>query len=281
MKTVNLEQGSPEWLAWRMNRRMASEAAAACGKSDYTTPLQLAKQKRGIEKVFVNSAMSRGTKFEPDARKWFEASMGVIGSPAVLEMGEYGASLDFICTEVMAEFKVPQSADSLLWKGAARGEIPMMYQYQMTQQMAIAGRGSMFFCVYLPEEEIGHIQKFEFDQNMWDSIQRGWDEFWNTYMVGDLVTERNDADWLDACERYRAAKSLLDTVTKRLDTCKQELIELAPTGAKGCGLQLIKSNREGSISWAKACKELNLDMAQFEPYRGKSTEVFTVKETKE
>lgn len=279
MNIVHLEQGSQEWLDWRKTKRMASEAAAAMGKSDYTTPKKLAMQKRGLEKVFVNSAMSRGTKYEPAARAWFEAETGTIGQPVVMESGEYGASLDFLSSEGIAEFKVPSSETAPLWVQAKNGEIPLMYQIQMTQQMAVAGWDHCHFCVYLPEAGHGHIQRFGFSEHLWNSIQDGWDRFWQEFMVGDIQDDERDDDlWIKTVGRYLAAKTVADEASDRLAAIKKELIGLAPQGAKGGGLQLIHSTREGAISWSKAIKKLNLDMALFEPFRGESSEVYTVKE---
>lgn len=282
MKIINLEQGSDDWLAWRRGKRMASEAAAACGKSDYTTPLKLARQKRGLESVYVNAAMSRGTTYEPEARSWFESMMGVMGSPAVIELGEYGASLDFL-GDVMAEFKVPQSDASSLWCEAARGCIPLQYQYQMTQQMAVAEKDECFFCVYLPEAQAGHIQKFNYSPALWDEIQSGWTEFWNTYMTGDLPEseweERTDDAWQAAVEEYQTRKAIAELAASATEDARKALIKLATSSkSRGCGLTVTKSLRQGNVNY-KSIPELN--GVDLDKYRSKSSEVWTITTTKE
>lgn len=283
MKIINLEQGSDDWLAWRRGKRMASEAAAACGKSDYTTPLKLARQKRGLESPFVNAAMSRGTTYEPEARSWFEAEMGLMGDPVVIELGEYGASLDFYSPDCIAEFKVPRSDASQLWLEVEAGAIPLMYQYQMTQQMAVAERDHCYFLAYLPELKRGHIQKFSYSPALWDEIQSGWTEFWNTYMTGDLPEseweERTDDAWQAAVEEYQTRKAIAELAASATEDARKALIKLATSSkSRGCGLTVTKSLRQGNVNY-KSIPELN--GVDLDKYRSKSSEVWTITTTKE
>ena len=92
MNVVQLKQNSPEWIEWRRNKRMASEASVVTGRNPWQKPEKLAKVKRGLEDVRMNPAMARGHKYEPAARAFFEAEMGMIGDPVVIESGDHGLS---------------------------------------------------------------------------------------------------------------------------------------------------------------------------------------------
>ena len=279
MKILDLPQGCQEWLDWRKGKKMASEAAAACGMSPYTKPAQLARQKRGLDSVFVNSAMSRGTQYEPEARSWYEAKAGEMGNPVVVELADFGASLDWWNGEMLAEFKVPSSEKAALWIEVQAGSIPLQYQYQMTQQMAVTGTDRCDFCVYLPEAKEGVILPYQFSSAMWEQIRSGWLAFWEVYMTGDLPDEyRSDSEWFVAASEYLSAKRKLEDAEKVVEEARNKLITLAPNGDQGAGVQLIKATREGSIPWAKAVEKLGIDKSQFEAFRGKSTSYYTVKE---
>lgn len=278
MKIMDLEQGSEAWLAWRRERRMASEAAAALGKSPYMSKRKLAEVKRGVSETFVNAAMQRGTDNEAKARSFVESQLGDFFTPRVIELGMYGASLDGISESgTLIEIKVPRSKDSELWKSACRGEIPLHLEIQMCQQYAVSSASEAFFCVFLPEDEVLHVIRYTFSPAMWDEIQRGWSQFWADYMIGELPEEeqRTDQEWAAAVADYLQAKEEADQSADVLEVARKHLIELAPNGAKGLGIQVIKAERQGTVNY-KAIPELK--GVDLDKYRGKPTSYFTVKE---
>jgi putative phage-type endonuclease len=281
MIVVELEQRSPEWLDWRKPLRMASEAAAACGKSDYTSKNALAKQKRGESKPFVNSAMQRGTNYEAEAVSWYEAKLSVIGKSVCVQDGEYGASLDWFANpsndqKLMAEMKVPQSQESNLWKEALAGSIPLMYQIQMTQQMAIVGAEYCDFVVYMPELQDGIIIPFYFDPILWEDIKKCWDSFWVEYMVSDLPeTDRHDEEWQAAVLRFMDVKRQEDAIKEELNRARDALTNLAPCGASGMGVTVtLVKGKEGSIDYKKAISKMGLDPNAFEKYRKAASDTY-------
>jgi putative phage-type endonuclease len=257
---------------------MASEAAAMLGKSPYMSKRKLAEIKRGISAVSINPAMQRGTDYEPEARAAVEAHFGKFFAPKVIELGAYGASLDGINDEgTLIEIKVPQSAESGLWVAAGLGEIPDHYQYQLCQQVAVSSASEAHFCVYLPGVGLRVIE-YQYSAHTWDEIRQGWDAFWVEYMSGDLPEdERSDEEWHNAADAFLAAKKSSDDAAEKLEAARKALIELAPAGAKGYGVSVTKSTREGAIAWSKAIKALKLDPAQFESYRGNPSTYYTVK----
>lgn len=92
--------------------------------------------------------------------------------------------------------------------------------------------------------------------------------------------DRDDEDWSVIAARWRHAKAEKEAADARLDGLRDALLAMAGEfGAKGCGVQVIRAERAGSVAYARAIKELLPD-ADLSAYTGKPTVVFTVKETK-
>ena len=72
MRTLNLAQGSPEWLAHRRTTRNASEAPAMMGASPYVTRTELVRQRAtGIDREIdaaTQRVFDRGHEVEPALR---------------------------------------------------------------------------------------------------------------------------------------------------------------------------------------------------------------------
>jgi hypothetical protein len=88
-RMVQLAQGSPEWLAYRLAKRNASESAAVMGLNPWMTPYQLWLAKTGRQQTVVTAAMQRGTDLEPLARARYEDQTGLVMQP--LELGRHDA----------------------------------------------------------------------------------------------------------------------------------------------------------------------------------------------
>lgn len=278
MRIVELTQNTDEWIEWRRGKRMASEAAAALGKSPYMSRRKLAEVKRGVSEVYVNEHMKRGVQNESKARLLAESQLGKFFSPIVVELGLYGASLDGMADDgTLIEIKTASSSTSKLWEHAKRGEIPEHNLYQLCQQYAVSSASEAFFCVFLPEDETLHVIRYNFSPAMWDEIQRGWSQFWADYMIGDLPEEeqRTDPDWAAAVADYLQAKEAADQSADVLEAARKHLIELAPEGGKGLGVQVIKAERAGTVNYKSIPELKGVDL---DKYRGKPTSYFTVKE---
>ena len=116
---IQLTQGSPQWHAYRLSRRKASESAAVLGFSPWLTPYQLWLVKTGRCVTQVTQAMQRGTDMERLARSAYEEQTGLVMQPLVLQAGNYSASLDGMTLEddLLLEIKRPlRGTRSDLWQ---------------------------------------------------------------------------------------------------------------------------------------------------------------------
>ena len=100
MKTVHLQQGSPEWLAHRRTTRNASDAPAMMGSSPYVTRAELVRQyATGVQREIderTQAIFDRGHEVEPALRALAEKIIGEDLYPVtgVSDDGYLGASFD-------------------------------------------------------------------------------------------------------------------------------------------------------------------------------------------
>ena len=133
-ETLNLEQGSQEWLEVRKKHFCASEAPAVMSVNPYfpRNPTDLAKQKLGYVNPFVSQAMKEGHRLEPIIRAQVELKTDLEFEPEVLVRGKFLASLDGISWErdTILEIKAPQSNNATV-KWAMEGRVILAHQYQI------------------------------------------------------------------------------------------------------------------------------------------------------
>jgi putative phage-type endonuclease len=85
MNTIDLKQGSKEWLDYRATRIGASDIAKILGVSPYGTAFDLYEEKNGLKETFCNAGMRFGNVAEPLIREYYEAKTGEWFMPTVVE----------------------------------------------------------------------------------------------------------------------------------------------------------------------------------------------------
>jgi putative phage-type endonuclease len=150
---INLTQGSPEWLAWRLGGIGASEAAAVIGVCKYKTPYKLFLEKTGrIQGFKGNAATEAGHAMEPKARATYEIEHDFVTmEPVCVEHykhPEIRASLDGLSEDrkIILEIKYPSNESHEM---ARNGKVPEHYYPQCQHQL---------MCV--PEAEELHYLSF-------------------------------------------------------------------------------------------------------------------------
>lgn len=152
MKTLTLQQGSPEWLAHRRTTRNASEAPAMMGVSPYVTRAQLVRQHAtGIEPEIdagTQARFDRGHAVEPALRALAESIIGEDLYPVtgVSDDGYLGASFDGVTFDERTILEAKQwNADKAA--NVERGVIPPQDYWQIVQQFAVCATAER--CLYL------------------------------------------------------------------------------------------------------------------------------------
>lgn len=153
------EPQTDEWFAARSTGIGASESAAACGLSQYQTPLELYLRKRGEMPEFVgNDATVRGTRFEPVILQYAEEHLGKTlkpGQPPMMRSAEHDWMLatpdgEFDDGELL-ECKSSVSPTVLAECGEeGSDEVPTEYLLQCQQQMAVMDRQVVHLQLVIP-----------------------------------------------------------------------------------------------------------------------------------
>lgn len=139
MRFLELEQGSPEWHAWRASGLGASDSAAVIDQCKFKTPYALWAQKTNRVPAFEGNAYTEaGNAMEPKARASYEIEHDFIEmKPVCVTHPEHDfilASLDGWNAEVgiILEIKYVSEATHEMAKA---GKVPDHYYPQCQQQL--------------------------------------------------------------------------------------------------------------------------------------------------
>ena len=197
MKRINIEQGSAEWLAYRKQHVMATDASIICGDYPYKTlhELWLEKQPDFVPEP-PNEHMLRGQLLEPVARAIFIKETGIEVSPEVVEHDMQwwaGASLDGISNDgkTLLEIKCPSHRNHLF---ALEIGVREYWKVQIQHQLFVTGANVCYFMSYNQDFEDG--KKFVFrkmfpDWEFIDEMIAAERYFYDINMMGEIPPDVN------------------------------------------------------------------------------------------
>ena len=151
MKTHELVQGSPEWLAYRVGMYNASDASAMLGLSKNTKRTELLYiLSTGLSKEFSDyvqrMVLDKGHEVEAMARPIIEALIGDDLWPVVGSRGKISASCDGLTMDDSIAFEHKQ------WNGeyaemVRAGELPKEHWPQCQQVLYVTGAKKLIFVI--------------------------------------------------------------------------------------------------------------------------------------
>lgn len=152
MKVLSLEQGTPEWHAWRNAGVSASDIAAVFGQSPYTTKWKLWAEKSGLripDDLERNPYVRRAKRFEHMLREKVASDRKIGLLPMCVEHSELPilrASLDGIDSGRRPwEFKIPSEGNfETVKKDREKSVQARLYNLQVQQQMLCTGASEAF-----------------------------------------------------------------------------------------------------------------------------------------
>lgn len=162
MKTHNLTQGSPEWLAFRASHCTASDAAAMLGISPYKTREALLQEKATGIRPEVDAATQRrfdeGHRLEALARPLAERIIGEELYPVTGSSAEYprlAASFDGLTLlgDTAWEHKTLNASLRYDWEVGNGWHLPEHYCAQLEQQLLVSGAERVLFMASEQAEE--------------------------------------------------------------------------------------------------------------------------------
>lgn len=188
MKTVQLIQGTREWLSHRAAHRNASDAPAMLGVSPYKTRDQLLRELATGITADVDAATQRrfddGHQFEALARPLAEKIVREDLYPCVGVEGRYSASFDGITLleDTCFEHKtLGENLRSLMDNADFTGaDLPEHYRVQMEQQCMVSGASRVLFMATRWEGETLAEQLWCWytpDPELRARIVAGWEQF--------------------------------------------------------------------------------------------------------
>ncbi len=183
MITHKLQQGTPEWHAFRAAHFAASDAPAMLGESPYKTRDQLLREKKLGITPDVDTATQRryddGHRFEALARPLAENIIGEELFPATLSEGKLSASFDGLTmlNDICFEHKTLNDAIA-----GCEGNLPIYYRIQMEQQMLVSGARKCLFVASQWDEHnqlVGELYQTWYlpDPDLRRRIIDGWAQF--------------------------------------------------------------------------------------------------------
>lgn len=182
MQTVELQQGTPEWHAFRAAHYTASDAPAMLGISPYKTRNELLREKKlGITPELdaaTQARMAKGHEYEAQARSVAEVEIGEELYPVVgvcTAHPKLAASFDGITMDgcVVWEHK---TLNDTIRAAAAKGEIPEHHRAQLEHQLLVSGADKAIFFASNGTGE--HISiTYTSDPAMRKRILAGWRQF--------------------------------------------------------------------------------------------------------
>lgn len=181
MKVHKLVQGSPEWLAFRLEHFGASEAAAMLGISPTTKRNELLHMKKtSSAKEFSDFVQKRvldyGHAVETLARSIVEVEMGEELYPVTASDGDMSVSCDGLTIDGRVAWEHKQWNDALA-EMVKNGQVPDYHMAQCQQVLMITGAERLIFTVSdgTPEKMVS--TEVLPDKNWSDRIVKGWQQF--------------------------------------------------------------------------------------------------------
>lgn len=285
MKIINVEQGTPEWLAWRKTVITATDCPAIRGTSPWSTAYKCWQKKLDmIDEQKSNEAMERGKRLEPIIRERFITKWGFNVTPAVVESSEYnflGASLDGIsdCGKYIQEIK---TGGEKLHKMAQDGIVPDDYMDQMQHQLLVTGAVKCFYTVGSEDVEKDiTIEVFpdpEFEKAFIPEARA----FWKCVAFNEPPALQNadykdmseDPAWQDWTMAYLEANEKIKDLEAKKEAFRKELLKLC--GNQSClgnGVKVMKTIVRGRVDY-EAIPELKI--IDIDKYRKASTTIWKI-----
>lgn len=269
MLPVSFEQGSTEWLKWRMGGLGASDAVVVMGASPWKSRKELWREKVSqTTRDFDTSRMKRGRDLEPIARAEAEVTFQRTFAPGCFECVEHPfikASLDgFSDDGLILEIKCPGEADHKL---AMNGKVPPKYEWQLLHQMLVMKTDRV--CYYSYDGQAGKAVWYQRDEEKAQMLLDELCSFWDCVLQKKEPTlHENDVHevtnplWLADAKRLVIIENQIRQLNEEKAALKNALITHGPEHkrVKGGGITLTRCMRAGQIDYSLVPSLKSIDL---------------------
>lgn len=268
---IDVEQGSPEWLALRRDKIGASDAPAIVGVSPWATPYQKWMEKLLEVDIPDNEHMKYGRENEPKARALYTDLTGIFIHPTVAINNKFDwmmASLDGYnhLEKVAVEIKCPGQKDHEL---AVSGEVPKKYYPQLQHQLAVIGLDSIEYFSYRNGE--GVIVTVSRDDEYIENLFKHEFEFLKCMreLTPPPMTEKDveaisDPRWYNIVPKYVEASQERKRLEKLEEAYKEELVSIANhKSVVGGGVKALRVVKKGNIDYSAIPELMGVDLEKY------------------
>jgi len=280
MQTVNLIQGSEEWLSYRTKKGGASEVSYLFGCNPFCSANDQKKYliglKLGFNTIFMNDAMRAGNDNESEIMKVIEDEFDIVTQPLIGYKNNVSASFDGITLDNDVVVEVKHSTKTYEYV-KENGNPPEHYYLQVQQQLHISGAGyAIFASMHTDTRDVLHCI-VKRDKDVISDIVSKWDIFFELmnskeWIEEDFNEERDDLDWLHATENYKDALSMEREAKEAKEKAKKALIELTGgVSTKGNGVSVYNSKGRETINYKAIIKDNGIEIADKYKKQGKSS----------
>jgi putative phage-type endonuclease len=269
-----LQQNTPEWHRWRQQGLGASDAPVIMREAAFRTPRMLWSIKTGrMQEEVPGPAARRGRELERLARRSYEREMGIQMEPLCLvhdQLEWMRASLDGLSFDgsTALEIKCPMSQRDRA--AAQEGRVPPQYYAQLQHELEVSRAEEVHYWSF--DGSTGSLIRVSPDREYLKRLLEAEAAFWQRVRdnvwpesTGEELDLSGDPKWRQTALRYREAKVRLEAATAEEHKLRGMLESLATARRTfGCGVELLRSSRRGTIDYAKVPELRGVDL---EPYR--------------
>ena len=232
ISTLNIDKES--WLQYRKQGIGGSDAGAVCGLNPYRTAIQVYYDKTSdsIEEI-DNEAMRQGRELEEYvARRFCEASGKRVRRANAMFYDEKNpfmlADVDRMIVGENAglECKTASPYSEEKWRD---DKIPLSYQLQCYHYMSVCNADAWYIAVLIYGRDFKYY-RIERDDEVIENLIRIEKEFWNEYVLKQVIPDPDGSKTADAAiaERFKESKSVTIPLTgfdERLER-RQEILSI-------------------------------------------------------
>lgn len=290
MKLVNLEQGSKDWLKWRLQKHTATDSPAVMGVSPYKTKRDLFFEKMGFGEAADSSKeyiFAQGHKVEEFLRNHIKENLGHDFTPLCAESSEreyMAASLDgYIKNIGVAEMKLmgTTAIKNIIKKGVS--EIPVHYMIQLQHQLYVTEEEKAFFSCF-DNKKTGHIIEVNRDESTIKKILQEAEAFRELVDKNEAppLTEQDimyitDKEKVEKFKMLKEMKEKLNEIKSKYEELEKEIKSDVPHDKVFCeGVSLTKVKRKGSIDYSKVPELKKLESDYLDQFRKADSESFRI-----
>jgi putative phage-type endonuclease len=270
---LDLVQGSPEWLAARLNHVTASNVPSLFGLSPYKTALEYATELlTKTEKSTLGKAelFAKGHQVEAAAREWTKANLGIEFIPQVIVSSDIPcllASLDGLEEQKGIVFEAKYVGRDAL-ADVKRGILKPHHDYQVQAQLLAAGCDKGIYFAMDPAGDAAVLDVVA-NPTIQSQILETVPAFWAGILEGRLP-EPGEKDVYNAeADEDLAKLYLLEQQHLKIKAEYQALEELVLTRysgkskVAGRGVHINHSWRKGNVDYARIPQLKGVDLDRY------------------